>query len=381
MPTSCSRFKERSGIGARPSVFLEELLERRLEDARALHHRRFDDVVDVEEVDGALEEGADGDLIGRVEDAGHRAAHLAGLIGEAQSLERVGVRLLEGQVLELPEVEALEVGRLARRIRQGVLDWQLHVRAAELRDDGAVAELDHRVDDALRVDDDLDLVIVDTVEPLRLDDLKALVDERGRVDRDLLPHIPRRMREDLRLRRADERLALLAAERAARTGQEQLLDRLALLALQALEKGAVLTVDRQNGDALLLRAAHDDLAGDDERLLVGERDVLLGVERLHRRLEAGKAHHRGHDRVDGGIGRRIDERLTAAGELRLARVARLEARVGRLVGEHGELRLKLADLLFEQFIARIGSEHGDVEELAVAAHDVERLRADGARGA
>ena len=189
------------------------------------------------------------------------------------------------------------------------------------------------------------------------------------------------MREDLRLRRTDELLALLAAERAAGAGQKEFLDRLALLALQALEKGAVLAVDGQDGNALLLRAAHDDLAGDDERLLVGERDVLLGVERLHRRLEAGEAHHRGHDRVDGGIGRRIDERLTAAGELRLARVARLEARVGRLVGEHGDLRLELADLLFEQFIARIGSEHGDVEELAVAAHDVERLRADGARGA
>ena len=188
------------------------------------------------------------------------------------------------------------------------------------------------------------------------------------------------MREDLRLRRADERLALLAAERAARTGQEQFLDRLALLALQALEKGTVLTVDGQNGNALLLCAAHDDLAGDDERLFVGERDVLLGVERLHRRLEAGKAHHRGHDRVDVRVGRRVDEGLATASELRLARVARLEALVGGFIGEYGELRLELADLLFEQLVARIGSEHGDVEELAVAAHDVERLRADGARG-
>ena len=189
------------------------------------------------------------------------------------------------------------------------------------------------------------------------------------------------MREDLRLRRADERFALLAAERAAGAGQEELLDRLALLALQALEERAVLAVNGQDGDALLLRAAHDDLAGDDERLLVGERDVLLGVERLHRRLEAGKAHHRGHDGVDVRVGRRVDEGLAATGELRLARVARLEARIGGLVGEHGELRLELADLLFEQFVARIGREHGDVEELAMAAHDVERLRADGARRA
>ena len=143
----------------------------------------------------------------------------------------------------------------------------------------------------------------------------------------------------------------------------------------------MLAVDGQDGDALLLRAAHDDLAGDDERLLVGERDVLLGVERLHRRLEAGKAHHRGHDGVNVRVGRRVDECLAAAGELRLARVARLEARVGGLVREHGELRLELADLLFEQFVARIGREYGDVEELAMAAHDVERLRADGARRA
>ena len=87
------------------------------------------------------------------------------------------------------------------------------------------------------------------------------------------------------------------------------------------------------------------------------------------------------DKIVSAVGRRVDECLAAAGELRLARVARLEARVGGLVREHGELRLELADLLFEQFVARIGREYGDVEELAMAAHDVERLRADGARGA
>ena len=171
--------EQRGSVCARPLVFLEELLECRLDDAFALHHRLFDDVVDVEEVDGILEEGADGDFVGRIEDARHRAAHLAGLVGKAQTLEGIGVRLLESQVLELPEVESLKSRTLARRVRQGVLDRQLHVGAAELRDDGAVAELDHRVDDALRVDDDLDLVVVDAVEPLRLDDLKALIDERS----------------------------------------------------------------------------------------------------------------------------------------------------------------------------------------------------------
>ena len=60
-------------------------------------------------------------------------------------------------------------------------DRQLHVRRRGLRNRRAVDELDHRVDHRLGVHDDLDAVEVDAEQQMRLDDLKALVDQGRRV--------------------------------------------------------------------------------------------------------------------------------------------------------------------------------------------------------
>ncbi len=58
------------------------------------------------------------------------------------------------------------------------------VGQAELGHDRAVDELDHRVDELLRVDDDVDAVEGDVEEQVRLDDLEALVDQRRGVGGD-----------------------------------------------------------------------------------------------------------------------------------------------------------------------------------------------------
>ena len=91
-----------------------------------------------------------------------------------------------------------EVGRRGRRgpavwVGQRVLDGESHVRGAQLGLDGSIHEADRRMDDALRVDDDLDGVVADIVQPVCLDDLQPLVGERRGVDRDLGSHRPRWM--------------------------------------------------------------------------------------------------------------------------------------------------------------------------------------------
>ena len=68
---------------------------------------------------------------------------------------------------------------------------------AEVRERGAVAEADERVDDRGRVHDDLDPLVREPEEEVRLDQLEPLVGERGRVDRDLRAHAPGRVRERL----------------------------------------------------------------------------------------------------------------------------------------------------------------------------------------
>src|SRR5207248_2232268 len=58
-------------------------------------------------------------------------------------------------------------------------------------------ELDHGVDDRLRVNHDLDVVIVNAEQLVGLDDLETLVHESGRVDGVLRPHVPGRVGQRL----------------------------------------------------------------------------------------------------------------------------------------------------------------------------------------
>ena len=66
-----------------------------------------------------------------------------------------------------------------------------------MRERSAVAEANERVHDRRGLQHDLDAVVRDRKEEVRLDQLEALVRERRRVDGDLRPHAPRRMRERL----------------------------------------------------------------------------------------------------------------------------------------------------------------------------------------
>ncbi len=59
-------------------------------------------------------------------------------------------------------------------------------------------ENDHRVDDTLRMDHDLDLIECDAKQSNSLQDLERLVGERRRVDRDPSAHVPIRMSQSLR---------------------------------------------------------------------------------------------------------------------------------------------------------------------------------------
>ena len=79
-----------------------------------------------------------------------------------------------------------------------------------------------------------------------------------------------------------------AAERPAGRGQHELVDRArAVLGVRQLVERGVLGVDRDDVRAGRLRERHDELAADDERLLVGEREVDPLAERRDRRPEAG----------------------------------------------------------------------------------------------
>ena len=70
----------------------------------------------------------------------------------------VRVRHVELEPAGAREIERRQRRRPALGIRERVLNRQPHVGDAELRDDRAVDELDHRVHDRLRMDHDVDLI-------------------------------------------------------------------------------------------------------------------------------------------------------------------------------------------------------------------------------
>src|SRR5207247_8543525 len=105
-------------------------------------------------------------------------------------------------------------------------------------------------------------------------DLVALVRERRGVDRHLRPHAPCGMAQGLLSGDRAERGERTIAERSARRGHGDPADARRLYAGHALPEGRVLAVD---GPQALPRPAarrSDEVAPDDEHLLVGERDIL-----------------------------------------------------------------------------------------------------------
>ena len=167
-----------------------------------------------EEGQPAGEERSDGDLVRGVVDA-RRGAALPPAARASASSGNVSVSGGENSQRERGQVERCERRRGALGVRERVRDRHAHVRIAEVRERGAVAEADERMDDRRRLDRDLDPVVGNAEEEVRLDHLEPLVRERRGVDRDLRAHAPGRMRERLLGRDVLELGARPAAERPA----------------------------------------------------------------------------------------------------------------------------------------------------------------------
>ena len=195
------------------------------------------------------------------------------------------------------------------------------------------------MDDRLRVDDDVDLVVAETEQMVSLDQLEALVHERRRVDRDLAAHVPGRVAQRLLDGDALELAPRAAAERAARRGEHQLDDRARRLALDQLVQRRMLGVDRDDARAGRLGQLHHELASDDEGLLVGQREVDPFPQRRHRRAQAGGADECVEGQFRAGLDDQANEPLGAGQHLAV------RPSLGRLGRGHGIAQRHPADVV------------------------------------
>ena len=298
-----------------------------------------------------VEEGGDGHLVRGVVGARVGAASLARRAREREQRERLQVGRVELEGQARGEVERRNRRRGAFRVGERVGDRHAHVRVPEMGERCTVAEAHERVDDGRRVDDDLDPLVREPEQKMRLDQLEALVRERRRVDRDLRPHAPRRVGEGLLGRDVVELVSRSAAERAARGREDERVHLLIGAALQALKGRGVLAVHGEQPASSPLLRRQREVAGSDEALLVGEREVDAALERPERDGQAGEADDRVQDDIGLGPLEQLRQVAARLGERREA-VDRRRAGCG-----------------------------GHELELGVGLDDLERLAADRAGGA
>ena len=188
--------------------------------ARLRIESRLDQLGNCQERQAALQKRRNCDFVRRIQNGRCGATGLQRAIREAQATESVEIGGFEIQPRQREQVQRCNARLDTSGPRQRVRQRSAHIGIAELREHRAVVIFDQRMNDALRMHDDVDLRRTRAEQPVRLDHFEALVHERGRIYRNLAAHAPVWM--CTRLVRRDRRqfVAFFAAERAAGRGEQ-----------------------------------------------------------------------------------------------------------------------------------------------------------------
>ena len=246
----------RSQVGGK---HVRDPIERPIADGR---QRMLDQRRDPVESELRREKRADRDFVGGVQHRRRAAARAQGCARELEARKPRAVGLLEVQLAQRRKIKSLDAGLDAVRIAERKCDRRAHVGISELREQRAVDVLDQRMNHALRMDDDLDHAFSGIEQPARFDDFQPLVHHGGRIDRNFAPHYPVRMRACLIGRHVVQALARDVAERpagsrqhdAAHAGSRKITGK---RARQRLEYRVVFAVDRQQGRAMRAHRLHE----------------------------------------------------------------------------------------------------------------------------
>ena len=256
----------------------------------ALFEHRGDDLPDAREGNPSGEKLRHRHLVGRIEHGRRRATPFRRLPRQRKRGKNIITRFFEVQPGETGPFQRRQRARDAIGPGERILDREPHVRMAHLGKHGSIHELDHRMHDALRVDDDIDPRDVHVEKPARLDHLQPLVEHRGRIDGDFFAHPPRRMAQRFLPGHRPHLVLRPGTERSAGCGENKAPHLHRVASFQALENRVVLAVHRENPAAKVTRGRHDQLTGDHEHFLAGQRDVFAGLERGEGRTQPPRAH-------------------------------------------------------------------------------------------
>ncbi len=249
----------------------------------------------------------------------------------------------------------------------------------------AVNVLDHRMDDALRMDHDLDRSRADAEQPVRLDHLEPLVHHRRRVDGDLAAHHPVRVRarfvrrdlREIRQRRAcgtarPTRSAGCGARRPRAGSRAYAGGRHWKIALCSLSIGSSVAPPAST-------ARHEHRAADHQRFLVGEQHALAGARGRERGCRpAAPTIAAITVSASASVAASISPAVAGEDARRqtLARQAPARARAPRRVEQRGDLRPVATAQRDELLPLPVRGERGNLEAIRMARDHVERRVAD-----
>ena len=324
----------------------------------------LDDLGNAAERDLLVQKQLHRDLIRRVEHGRRRATSPRGVTTHDVGREPLWLERFERQRPRGHRIEPAHamVGHPVG-IGQRVQYWQLHRWESYLRQHRAVYELGESMNDGLRMNDHLNLVVAHREQEMRFDHLERLVHERRRIDRDFPPHGPGGMFERFGDGGTRHALRTPRAERTTRGGEDQARQLRRPPARHALEHRAVLGIDRHDLAATLPRRPRDQLARHDERFLVGERHALPRSQCSQRRLEPRGADDAVDDDLDIGMRRGFDE---AGGTLPPSLVP-----LPRAIHQPHIRRLPLLRLLGEEILVRVPGDGDDAKPLPLSRQHLE----------
>ena len=277
--------------------------------------------------DLALEERHDRDLVGRAHDRGEGPAELAHPIGEIDRGEGLAIDRLERELL-VGERHRPDARRQPFRPAERELDRQAHVRHRELRAHRAVAELSERVDDALRVDHDVDLRVLEPEQVL------ASITSRPlfiRVAESIVIFGPICQTGCASASFTDAFASSACVHPRNGPPEPVSTTRLTSPRRSPRRHWASAACSESTGTSRSgpLDEIDDELAADHQALLVGQREHLAGLQGRERRPQPRRAHERVQHHVGlgvageglGGLG--ADQHLDAGdpGELRTSAAA------------------------------------------------------------
>ena len=248
----------------------------------------FDEIVNAEEAEAAREKFGDGKIVEGVER--NRKIWIAFV--ELKPLERTeggGVGLVESEFAFARTSDGPRTLGLIG-IMQGVGNKKFHVVLRDVHFGGAGFGVDHAMDNALRVNGDVDVFEVDVEEIVDFVNFENFVDERGGVDADFWAHFPGGMGEGFGWRDVGEFGGGAAAERAAATSEGDGLDLVGAVLVGELPDGGSFGVEREDFGAGFCGFGAEIAAGNGEGFFVRGEQSFPGAHSGQRNgepIEAG----------------------------------------------------------------------------------------------